>query len=145
MSKFNDRLKATEEGRRLIERERVWMEATENLCRAMESKGVSRSQLAERLGVSRAWVTELLGGTHNVTLGTLSDAFFALGHSLHVSYGDATDAVRLTPVDSSEAVAVTDVAWTVGESWKQWRSIPQGATLSPPHTRPHLTNGVGAA
>ena len=38
---------------------------------AMQKQGVSRSQLAERLGTSRAYVTKLLDGQENMTLKTI--------------------------------------------------------------------------
>ena len=37
----------------------------------MQKQGVSRSQLAERLGTSRAYVTKLLDGQENMTLKTI--------------------------------------------------------------------------
>jgi len=82
-----ERLRATHRGRRISERERVWVEATESLCSLMDKEKVSRAELARRLDVSPAYVTKLLSGTQNLTLATLADAFYELGRSLHVTHG----------------------------------------------------------
>ncbi len=86
-----DDIRSTLAGRRLIERERLWIEATEALCRLMESKRVSSAELARRLDVSPARISQLLSGTRNLTLTSLADAFHALGRSMHVSHGPPTE------------------------------------------------------
>jgi len=88
-------LLSTEEGRRLLERERVLVEATEILCRLMDSKSVSSAELARRLGVSPARVSMLLSGTRNLTLASLAEAFHVLGRSMHISHGPHTDRVQI--------------------------------------------------
>lgn len=44
---------------------------TEGLHRMMEVNGVSRSELARRLGVSPAYVTKVLRGNVNITLDSM--------------------------------------------------------------------------
>ncbi|HYO15040.1 MAG TPA: helix-turn-helix transcriptional regulator [Thermoanaerobaculia bacterium] len=44
---------------------------TEDICRLMKEKDVSKAELARRLGTSRAYVTKLLGGNANFTLATM--------------------------------------------------------------------------
>jgi transcriptional regulator with XRE-family HTH domain len=68
--------------RRLFEEERLFVDATELLCNIMESTGLKRNELAERLGTSKAFVTQILRGNKNLTLKTLADLFFALNHRL---------------------------------------------------------------
>ena len=75
--------------------ERLLLEATENLCLVMEREGVTSRELARRLKVSPARVSQMLDGTRNLTLATLAEAFHALGRSLHVTYGPPTDRVKL--------------------------------------------------
>ena len=62
----------------------------------MERQDVTKAELARTLGVSRAYVTQLLSGRRNMTLGTLSDVFHALGGelSLKVRFGRSIDASR---------------------------------------------------
>jgi transcriptional regulator with XRE-family HTH domain len=88
-------LRSTEDGRRLLERERVWLEATETLCKLMESRGVSSAELARKLGISPARVSQLLSGTRNLTLATLADAFHALGRSMLVAHGPPVEKVKV--------------------------------------------------
>jgi transcriptional regulator with XRE-family HTH domain len=68
------------ENRRLFEQERLLVEATELLSELMEKKKVSRKQLAQRIGKSKAFVTQLLRGNHNMTLRTVADLFDALDY-----------------------------------------------------------------
>jgi len=44
------------------------LEINEQLCRLMEEQGVSRAQLAKRLGCSRAHITQILNGMPNISL-----------------------------------------------------------------------------
>ncbi len=72
------------EHRRLYEQERLLVEVTELLTQVMEKKGMSRAQLAHKLGKSKAFVTQVLRGNHNMTLRTLADLFGAMEHQLFV-------------------------------------------------------------
>ncbi len=54
------------------------VDATETIARVMEEKGVTRAELAKRIGKSRAFVTQILGGDQNITLRTLADVLYAL-------------------------------------------------------------------
>ena len=60
------------------------MEITELICQLMKQQGLTRAELATRLGKSRPYVTKLLRDGSNMTVKTISDVFFALGHSLRV-------------------------------------------------------------
>lgn len=51
--------------------EGLLLAVSERICEAMERKGISRADLAEKLGVSRPWVTKLLTGNRNLTLKSL--------------------------------------------------------------------------
>lgn len=74
----------TDRGRRLFEEERLVLEATERICGAMDEEGLSRADLAEALGTTRANVTQLLTGSRNMTLKTLAFAAFALGRRVTI-------------------------------------------------------------
>lgn len=67
------------EVRRLFEQERLILEATEGICLSLAKQDMQRAELAEALGTSRAHVTQLLSGSRNMTLRTLSDLSHALG------------------------------------------------------------------
>lgn len=61
---------------------------TEELCRLMENKGVTRADLAQRIGHSQAYVTKVLRGNVNFTLATMTKLARAL---------DAVVRVHLAP------------------------------------------------
>lgn len=65
-------------------KERAVLSATEEIALAMERAGVSRAELARRLGSSPAYVTKILRGNANFTLDSLSRLARALGGELKV-------------------------------------------------------------
>ena len=96
-------------GKRLYARENLIYNVTEDLLVILEDKGVSKSELARRLGKSRAYVTQVLSGSRNMTLGSLSDFCFALGIEPKIvlpvgpePVGDETWHYRTVTVDSPE-------------------------------------------
>jgi transcriptional regulator with XRE-family HTH domain len=70
------------------------VEFTEDLCRLMEEKQVSRAELARRIGTSRAYITKLLGGDANFTLMTMVKLAMALDGAVHVHIADRRADVR---------------------------------------------------
>jgi transcriptional regulator with XRE-family HTH domain len=69
-------------------------ELTEDICRLMEEKQISRAELARRLGTSRAYVTKLLDGNANFTLATMVKLAMALDGALHLHIADRRAATR---------------------------------------------------
>ena len=65
---------------RAYQQERAIYEVTELLESLMADLGVTRAELAKRLGKTRGWVTQLLDGDANKTIRTVADAFAVLGH-----------------------------------------------------------------
>lgn len=59
-------------------------ELNEEICRLMEERSVTRSELARRLGVSPAYVTKILRGNTNFTLASMVRLARALGADLKV-------------------------------------------------------------
>src|SRR5699024_5164707 len=88
---------------RALARAELIYNVTEDILVLMEDLSVSKQELARRLGRSRSYVTQLLGGARNMTLGTLSDISFALGVKPQVSLCDEHARDML----SSELVAAT--------------------------------------
>ncbi len=66
-------------------RDELIYNTTEDLLVLLEDLGLSKSDLAERLGKSRAYVSQLLSGARNMTLGTFSDICFVLGYKAKVA------------------------------------------------------------
>jgi hypothetical protein len=64
-----------------FQRERLATEITESILRVMDDQGVSRAELASRLGKCRAYVTKMLRYGTNLTVHTIADVFTALGRT----------------------------------------------------------------
>jgi hypothetical protein len=84
------KINATPGGRLASEQARATVEAAANLGLALDATGVSRIELARRLGVDRAGVTRLLQGG-NVSIERLAAAAHVIGLSVHVTFSQATD------------------------------------------------------
>lgn len=67
--------------------ESLELEVTERILEIMEEKGISRSELAERLGVSKAAISKLLNDGSNMTLKRLLTIAEALDHKVRVDLG----------------------------------------------------------
>lgn len=65
--------------KRAYAREELVYNVTEDILVKLEELDVSKKELARRLGKSRSFVTQILSGARNMTLGSLSDICFALG------------------------------------------------------------------
>ena len=78
----------TAEDRREIARERLLIRATEQINQALEDRGVTRAEMARRLGVAPSEITMRLRGTRNLTLATISDMLDALGYDVEVHRSD---------------------------------------------------------
>ena len=70
---------AESEQMRLFQQEYLILKVTERICELMEEQGISRTQLAKRLGTSKGYITQLLDGSANITLRKLADIMAALG------------------------------------------------------------------
>ncbi|MDD2901764.1 MAG: helix-turn-helix transcriptional regulator [Syntrophales bacterium] len=67
---------------RLVVQGELIMEVTETLCELLEKEGVSRKELADRLGKSKGFVSQLLNGGRNLTLRTVADILHVLGYKV---------------------------------------------------------------
>ena len=70
------------EFRRLLAQEELILEVTETICNILEKEKISRKELAERLGKSKGFVSQLLNGGRNLTLRTVADILHALGYKV---------------------------------------------------------------
>jgi transcriptional regulator with XRE-family HTH domain len=73
---------STKEGKRLLQQERAILEVTELICAIMDESGVSKTELAGRLGKSKGYISQILDGTANMTIRTIADVFTVLGKRL---------------------------------------------------------------
>ena len=93
--------------------ERAALEFTEDLVRAMERENVSRSELARRLGCKPAYVTKILKGATNFTLGSMVRIASALGFKLRTQLQEeGTVRASVPAVRSQRRAAAHDLPRT---------------------------------
>jgi len=63
---------------RAFAKEELVYNVTEDLLVILEDMEITKKELANRLGKSKSFVSQVLSGARNMTLGTLSDICFAL-------------------------------------------------------------------
>lgn len=81
---------------RLVRQEELLLDVTETLTQALEAAGVTRAELARRLGRSPGFVSRVFGGGRNLTLRTVADIAAALS---------LRPALALSPEASHDAAA----------------------------------------
>lgn len=77
-------LAATPERRASLEHHRLMMEAVQLLRETMARDGISKATLADKLGKTRGFVSQIFSGTGNLTLKTLGALSSALGFHIHL-------------------------------------------------------------
>ena len=82
--RFRDLLQTTEQSD-AFQLDRLKVEISEQIYQAMNQQGISNSDLARRLGKSRAYVTKLLRGTTNFTLESLVRISRALSNEVEIN------------------------------------------------------------
>ena len=90
--------------RRFYEEERLILWTTEEIAEAMVAHGLSRADIADRIGTSRANVTQLLSGSRNMTLRSLARLAYACGMRAAIQFEELSDAV-FTPVGDHSTVS----------------------------------------
>ena len=93
---------------RLVRQEELILKVTERLAGALLEKGVTKAELARRLGRTPGFVSQVLGGGRNLTLRTISDVAAAL--SLRPVLELSPD--RETMVESVREMQFNTVQWT---------------------------------
>lgn len=70
---------------RLMAQEDLIMEVTETLWELLEKEKISRKELADRLGKTKGFVSQLLNGGRNLTLRTVADILHVLGYRVSLT------------------------------------------------------------
>lgn len=79
MSLHNEWVRQSPERERLYAEEKLIVDVAEEIWAAMERAGRSKAEVAEALDKSKAYVSQVLNGSRNMTLRTLAD----ISHVLH--------------------------------------------------------------
>jgi len=101
--------------------EGVVIRTNERICELMEARGITRAELARRLGKSPPYVTRLLNGRPNMTLKTLTEIAVALGEAIEVFIPSSVRQQRQRALEAHLAeqrvqqVAVDQARWRDGK------------------------------
>ena len=95
---------------RLFAQEQLIVAAAEHIWEKMEERGATKSDIASALHKSKAFITQILNGTRNMTLRTLSDIAFALGASVSIEFRSRSASADWTTIDRGTGNAADVVA-----------------------------------
>lgn len=73
----------------MVAEERLMLEAAEEIGRLMDEQGVTKAELARRIGRTRGYVTQVLCGRRNMTLRTLARMTSALRTVVEIRIGSS--------------------------------------------------------
>jgi UDP-N-acetylmuramate dehydrogenase len=86
------------EFRKLLAQEELILEVTETICELLENEKISRKELADRLGKTKGFVSQLLNGGRNLTLRTVADILHVLGYKIALTpYKEASQDKNALP------------------------------------------------
>lgn len=108
-----ERIAATSSGQRLLRQEDLIFDTTEALAVALEKSGLNKTQLANRLEKTKAFVTQLLGGGRNLTLRTIADVSYAL---------NCRPEIRLVPI-VDQPVQAEPIFFSVAQQDSPYQNI----------------------
>lgn len=80
-----------------IEVEAAKMAAADLIAEHMDAAGITRSELARRLDVTRAHIAQTLSGERNISLETLVKFLYALELRVEFSVAPLKEAPEMTP------------------------------------------------
>jgi len=92
MTTYESFRSASVQNRHLLRQEELILEVTEALSEAMIRQGISKAELARRLGKTKGFVSQILAGGRNLTLRTIADVADTLECQVRVQVLSQTDA-----------------------------------------------------
>lgn len=105
--------------RRFYEEERLILWTTEEIAGAMVDQGLSRAKVAEKIGTTRANVTQLLSGSRNMTLRSLAKLAFACGMRAEIHLEELNDSVFNQIHDQTVPVLGTAISFSTEYPWPE--------------------------
>lgn len=90
---------------KLFARERLIYNTTEDILVLLHELDISKKELARRLGKSKSYVSQILSGARNMTLGTFSDICFVLDKTAKVSFTSEEETTKTS--DSSDVSMIS--------------------------------------
>jgi|SRR3972149_3174385 len=97
--------------KRLLRQEEFILEVAIAICEAMEREGVTKAELARRLGKTKGFVSQILAGGRNLTLRTVADVTDALGHKINIQVLPTEKVRESESVVRFEKYKAENVSW----------------------------------
>jgi transcriptional regulator with XRE-family HTH domain len=124
-SKLQEWVDTTPERARIYAQESLIVDVAEEIWAAMAAEKLGKADLAARLGKSKAFITQILNGSRNMTLRTLADVASALGRKTVVRLrpqceGDLWETVDAACVSRRPVVSATEFE---SSNEPHWRSL----------------------
>ena len=91
------------------------MDVTEAFCEIIENEGLTRQNLADKMGKTRGFVSQILNGSRNMTLGTMAEIALSLGYKPEVKFEKATEKSTISTSFTVD-MAEDDGSWTSTDS-----------------------------
>src|SRR6266480_1905685 len=112
-SKLHEWVNASPERTRIYAQESLIVDVAEEIWAALAEAKMTKADLAARLGKSKAFVTQVLNGSRNMTLRTLADISSALGRKACIQLrdrhaGDVWESIPVALVSPRQLVAATE-------------------------------------
>lgn len=79
---LRDKITSTKDGLLMYQRDRTILAVTELICELMIKQDITRVGLAQKLGKSKGYVSQILDGSANMTISTVSNILTELGYQL---------------------------------------------------------------
>ena len=117
------------------------LEFTEELWRVMQEQGVSGTELGRRIGSSQAYISRVLNGGANFTLGSMTKLAMALGMELKMHLAPAhmiTTWRDFTPTARVTGAGAQVIELTFAETGRESRFAAAATT---PHTALSIIDG----
>lgn len=95
--------------------DRLKADVVQGLLRALGRRGISQNELAERLNVTKQWVSRILNESDNFTVATMAKLACAVGMRPFINFADEDEVVRVMSRHSGP-VKVEDIAG--GDGWE---------------------------
>jgi len=86
----------------LVRQEELILDVTERLTQALNTAGITKMELAERLGKNPGFVSQVFGGGSNLTLRTVSDIAAALSLRPTLQFVSDREPMERMPDDGAE-------------------------------------------
>lgn len=112
------------QNRRLLQEEELILDVTESLSRLLEEVGLSKTELARRLGKTKGFVSQILAGGRNLTLRTIADVADALDYRIHIEFSknQKEEQVESTnPIGELRMISVSappTLSWGRSSEWQ---------------------------